>query len=328
MGSEFIFTDVSAACEILTDLHYSRDEIKTLAAIKTLNQLLYHNPQNRSRIYSAARSRGGVSALLGILRSSQSIPILTDAANCVALLVHDNSRAVEQLVSDGILSTLLPLLYPRSEKRITATDTVGGTSVEEVLDFPYPLTSPLAWSREWLPVYEVVLATIRKLTYHSSALQTTFAEGGGIRLIIELSSSPEFIASASKFSSAARDKLVQLTLGKKFITRAVSAPKSLQKTILKSFPALLSSSQIPSSPYPCYLVDLMIEEKTWVADELVDSQLVWPSHASFPEGAEPVWTCVGVMCVEDAGHIWCQFCIDRPKPKIEAMALALRDIVS
>ena len=323
--SALLFADVSAACEILTDLHHSRDEAKTSTAIKTLRQLLYNNPQVRSGIFSAARSRGGVSALLGILRSSQSIPLLTDAASCLSLLVHDNGDAVEELASADVLSTLLPLLYPRSERRVNTAAAAAGLSA---VDSPYPLTSPsLAWSREWLPVYEATLSALRKLTYHSPSLQTTFAARGGIRLILELGTDPEFVAATSSFSSTARDKLAELTLWKKFITRAVPAPENIQKRVLKSFPALVVGSS--SSPYPCYLVDLMTVDKEWVADKLVETQLVWPSHAPFPpEGVEPVWTCVSVVCVEDAGHMWCQFCVDRPKPKIEAMAQALRDIVS
>lgn len=311
---------VFAACEILTDLRHSRDDAKVAAAIKDLSQLFYRNQQRRTPLFQAAWSRGGVSALLGILRSSQSISLLADATGCLALLLQDNSRAASELASCDILSTLLPLLYPRSVKR--------PTSAALTVHSPYPLSCPLSWHREWLPVYETTLAVVRKLTYHSPPLQETFAEKGGIRLIIELSSSPEFISSSSAFSAAARDKLATLTLGKKLICHAAATPRHSQNVVLKAFPALAFSSRDLSSLYPSYIVDLVTEREEWVADSLVASQEVWPCYASFPEGTRPVWTCVSVTCVEDGGHVWCQFCLDRPKPRIDAMATLLREIVS
>ena len=316
-----LVADVLAACDILTDLRHSRDESTSSAAIKKLSQLLLNNPHRRTSLFHAAWSRGGVTALLGILRSSQSIPLLTDAAGCLAMLLHDNSQAAVQLASCDVLTTLLPLLYPQAERQPPSSSLT--------LDSPYPLSSSslLSWRRECLPVYEMTLAVIRKLTYHSPSLQKTFAEKGGIRLIIELSSSPEFISSSSSFSSAARDQLVGLTLGKKLICHAAASPKHLQSQVLKSFPALSSSPGLLSL-YPSYMVDLVTAEGEWIADGLVASQHVWPSHAPFPRGAEPVWTCVSVTCVRDGGHVWCQFCLDKPKPRIDAMATVLRELVS
>lgn len=308
---------VFGACEILTDLRYSRDETKTTAAIKELSQLLYLNPQERPSLFQATWSRGGVTALLGILRSTQSIPLLANAARCLALLIQDNSSAAQQLVACDILSVLLPLLFPHAEKPATPT----------TVDSPYPLSSPLSWPRQRLPVYEMVLAVIRKLTYHSPSLQKTFAERGGIKLIIKLSSSPDFISTCSSFSIAARDKLVSLTLGKKLICHAALVPEGSRNDVLRCFPSLFSSIGL-SSLYPAYVVDLMTDDERWIVDTLVESQEVWPCHTPFPKGVESVWTCVSVTCVQDGGHVWCQFCLDRPKPKISAMATILREMVS
>lgn len=317
MSKYTLTTAVLSACEILTDLRYSRDEEKTTAAIKELSQLLYLHPQKRPSLFQATWSRGGVTALLGILRSSQSTPLLANAARCLALLIQDNSSAAEQLAACDVLSVLLPLLFPHAEKPVTPT----------TINSPYPLSSSLSWPRGQLPVYEMVLAVIRKLTYHSSALQKSFAEGGGIRLIIELSSSPDFISTCSSFSTAARDKLASLTLGKKFICHAALVPKESQNDVLRCFPALFFSVGL-ASLYPSYIVDLMTDEEKWIADTLVESQEVWPCHTPFPKGVEPVWTCVSVTCVQDGGHFWLQFCVDRPKPKINAMATVLREMVS
>lgn len=317
MSRSSLISEVCSACEILTDLRYSRDEAKTTTAIKNLSQLLYLYPQNRESLFQAAWSRGGVTALLGILRSSQSVPLLANTAGCLALLIQDNSRAALELASCDVLSSLLPLLFPRADKPASPM----------TVDSPYPLSSPLSWPRHRLPVYEMVLAVIRKLTYHSSSLQRTFARRGGIRLITELSSSPDFISMCSSFSTAARDKLVSLTLGKKLICHAALTPKNGQNSVLKSFPVLTSSVGL-SSFYPSYIVDLMTEDEKWIADVLVELQKVWPCHTPFPKEAEPVWTCVCVTCIQDGGHLWCQFCLDRPKPKINAMATALREMVN
>lgn len=321
MSKLTLVADVFAACDILTDLRHSREESTSSAAIKKLSHLVSNNPQWRTSLWKAAWSRGGVTALLGILRSSQSISLLTDAAGCLAMFLHDNSQAAVQLAACDVLTTLLPLLYPQSETKPPPPSLT--------VDSPYPLSSSslLSWRRECLPVYEMTLAVIRKLTYHSPPLQKTFAEKGGIRLIIELSSSPEFISRSSSFSMAARDQLVSLTLGKKLICHAAATPKHLTNQVLKSFPTLCSSPGL-SSLYPSYVVDLVTAEGEWIADGLVASQHVWPSHAPFPKGVEPVWTCVSVTCVEDGGHVWCQFCLDKPKPRIDAMATILRELVS
>lgn len=316
MSRSSLIADVCSACEILTDLRYSRNEAKTTTAIKDLSQLLYLNPQNRESLFQVTWSRGGVTALLGILRSSQSTPLLANAAGCLALLIQDNNRAALELASCDVLSSLLPLLFPHADKPANPM----------TVDSPYPLSSLLYWPRHRLPVYEMVLAVIRKLTYHSPLLQETFARRGGIRLIIELSSSPEFISKCSSFSTAARDKLVALTLGKKLICHTALTSKDSQNSVLKSFPALTSSVGL-ASLYPSYIVDLMSEDEKWIADILVESQKVWPCHTPFPKEAEPVWTCVSVTCVQDGGHLWCQFCLDRPKPKINAMATVLREMV-
>ena len=321
MSREALTAAVSAACEVLTDLRHSADEEKTEGAIRDLSQLFYHHPQRRTSLFRAAWARSGVSALLGILRSSQSIPILAEAAGCLALLVQDNCEAAFQLATCDVISLLLPLLFPLSREQTASADLT--------IHSPYPLSSPLSWQKEWLPVYQATLASLRKLTYHSPALQKTLADEGGVRLIIELSSSADFIASCSSFTEAARETLVGLTLGKKCLCHAVATPDRCREEVLKAFSALSSSpGSSRLSLYPSYIVDLMCGDGEWVADCLVASQEVWPSHASFPKGAEPVWTCVCVTCVEDGGNVWGQFCIERPKPKIDAMAAVLREMVS
>ena len=175
-------------------------------------------------------------------------------------------------------------------------------------------------------MYEAALSALRKLTYHSPALERTLAQKGGIRLVIELSSSPEFIEETSSYSSSAVKEFAKLALGKKYIANAAPAPKQTRSDLFKHFPALRSMEY--GASYPYYVVDLVTYERKWAVDSLIETGLVWPSHAPFPEGAEPVWTCVGVVCVEDPGHVWCQFCIDRPKPRLDIMLTTLKNMVS
>ena len=318
MDAPTLAVRVNNACEVLTDLRYVRDEANTSAALRTICRLLNEaaGGEERSFIYQVAISAGGVSALLGIIRSSPSITVLADAASCLSLLVQGNERAAPDLASRDVLSPLLPLLYPRKQQR----------SSSEPSKYPLSSYSRLLWTRERLPVYEAALSALRKLTYHSSDLQRTLAQRGGIRLIIELSTSPEFLSETSSYSPTAIKEFAKLALGKKYIANAASAPKTTRSDLLEQFTALASLEH--GSEYPYYVVDLVTYERKWVVDSIIDTGLVWPSRAPFPEGAEPVWTCVGVVCVEDPGHVWCQFCIDQPKPKVDAMVTALRNMVS
>ena len=305
---------VLGLCEVITELRHSEDE--TEAAITSLNELLYSNPQNRALLSRAVFTRGGVPALLGILRSCQSISLQAKAAGCLSLLVHDNREGASQLAScDDIAAILFPLLCPQRDYSLLS-DEGRPQSVP-----------PLSWQKQRLPVYERVLSLLRKLTFHCPRLQHSVAQQGGIRLLIELSSSADFIRQCSLFSDAARERLAAIALGRKLICHAVSMPEGLRGDVMQAFPALSTSSLDLAAQYPAYIVDLMFEEGKWVADLLVASGKVWPSHVSFPKGVEPVWTCVMVTCVEDGGNVWCQFCSDKPKPKIEAMATFLRELV-
>ena len=310
--------EIHEACEILTDVRYFRDETKTSEALRTICRLLNEaaDSQERSFIYDVTGSVGGVSALLGIIRSSSSIPLLTDAASCLSLLVQGNARAAHDLASRDVLSPLIPLLLPRQQKHPSP----GEPSV-------YPLSSysQLLWTRERLPVYEAAMSALRKLTYHSPVLERKLAQMGGIKLIIEISTSPEFLAATSTYSSAAKKEFAKIALGKKYIANAASAPKKTRSDLLKQFPELASLEH--GADYPYYVVDLVTYERKWVVDSLIDTGLVWPSHAPFPEGAEPVWTCVGVVCVEDPSHVWCQFCIDRRKPRLDTLVAKLKSMV-
>ena len=318
MSSTELTAKAVDVCMVLTDLHHPDEE--TERSIDDLSQLLYHNPQKRSLLVGTTLTHGGVAALVGILRSSQSLLLIAKAARCLTLLVHNNREGVSKLVSCNIIAASLALLLPRPN--------ISPTEDETLVDASHRLSSPPSWQKEWIPVYEATLALLRRLTYHSFNLQQTFVEQGGVKLIIELSCNPEFIESCSSFSEASRKQLATIALGQKFICYAATTPKSNQSAVLKAFTALKTAGSQTSLEYPSYIVDLMSENGDWLSDLLVSSGEVWPSHAFFPKEVTPVWTCVSVTCVEDGGHVWCQFCQNSPKPRIQAMAEALRNLVS
>ena len=314
---------IARLCQTLTELHRSDDE--TEAAISDLNNLLCSKPQNRVSLSSVVFRSGGVPALLGILRSSQSVSLLARAAGCLSILVHDSPHAASSLNSHDVTSVLLPLLLRRPTLLPPYKEDLRQSPPEVESSQLVPTNS---WCRERLPVYEAVLLLLLKLTHHCPATQHSIAKQGGIHPIIEISSNEEFVRRCSVFSDAARKEVATAALGRKLICHAAAAPESLRGNIMRGFPSLCSSSLDLRSAYPSYVVDLMREGGEWISDLLVESGEVWSSRVPFPNGADPVWTCVFVTCIENGGNVWCQFCSDRPKPRVEAMTTYLQGLVS
>lgn len=177
-------------------------------------------------------------------------------------------------------------------------------------------------------MYEQVLTTLRALSYLSVDHQHQLAELGGVKLIIDLCTDEQLFRSCNTFSAEANCQARLLTVGRKLICRAAVAPPDLSSAILASFPAL--SLPTPSSHYPTYLVSLATPTGTWIANELIASSSVWPDHTPFPVGAKVSWTAVYVTQVSDAGHLWCQFCVNKGKssnPRVLAMTESLRELV-
>ena len=313
---------VARLCQTLTELHRSDDE--TEAAISDLSNLC-SDPQKRASLCPVVFRSGGVPALLGILRSSQSVSLLSRAAGCLSILVHDSRNAASVLDSHNITSVLLPLLLPQPTHPPSYEEDLQQSPPEVE---PSQLVPTHSWCRERLPVYEAVLLLLLKLTYHCSETQHSIAEQGGIHLITEISSSEEFVRRCSVFSDAAREQVATVALGRKLICHAAATPESLRSNVMRGFPSLCSSSLDLRSEYPSYVVDLVRESGEWISDLLVESGKLWSTRVPFPNGADPVWTCVFVTCVENGGNVWCQFCSDKPKPRVEAMATHLQELVS
>lgn len=177
-------------------------------------------------------------------------------------------------------------------------------------------------------MYEQALIALRALSFLSLDLQHQLAELGGVKLIIDICTDEQLFRSCNTFSEEANCQAQLLTVGKKLICQAALASADVSSSILLSFPAL--SLPTPSSHYPAYLVNLATPTGTWIANELIASGSVWPDHTPFPVGAKVSWTAVYVTQVSDAGHLWCQFCVEKGKanPRVLAMNESLRKLVS
>ena len=292
---------------VITNLSHTEEEV--VSSITELASLLYTLAQHSSsqNLRNTTFSLGIVKALLGIMGSSAKIGLLTKALQCTAFLVHGNDEARVRLGKMGIIPTLLKLLSPLP----AAND-------------PYTST-PLQWCKDWTGVYEQCLIVLRKLTFHNLDNQQQLAQGGGLKLIIDLSMYKNILQNSGCFSMDAKKCLHQLTLGKKLICRATPVPEICRGAVLKSFLSLSDPGLTLSAQYPAFYIELATKEEKWIEHAMIEKGVVWPDHTPFPE--QPKWTCVSVTNVEDGGHIWCQFCTEKPNPKVESLKESLMKLV-
>ena len=253
-------------------------------------------------------SLGIVKALLGIMHSSSDVSMLMRAVSCTALLAHGNDEGRIQLGELKVIPTLLNLLLPHPVIHGVRGHGNGTT----------------LWPKEWIPVYEKVLIALRKLTYHNSSNQQELAQIGGIKLIVELAMNNKLLSNFDEYPPEAKELLVSLVLGRKFITRVTAVPEEDKKVLFQSFPALSVFSTI-NMHYPAFYVDLVTKDKVWVANTLLERGVVWPDNASSPEGSK--WTCVVVHSVEEGCGLWCQFCTQNPSEALVQMKNTLAKLV-
>lgn len=292
--------------QVLTSLHYTEEEVES--EVSKLAKLLFHCADNWAALRHEAFSCGVVKALLGVMRSSTRVSLLSKSAGCIALIAHDCDEARSRFSSTDIIPLLLNLCTPRRNPDDTFSE-------------PF-------WQKEWIPVYEQALTAMRKLTYHNLDHQQKLAQLGGVKLIVDLCTDEEFYRTCCRFPPEAKHHLQELTLGKKLICQATPAPKEKRGSILRSFPAISQDSKTLSLQYPAYVVSLATHDQQWIANMMVESGFVWPDHTPFAESARVVWTCVMVTSVEDGGHMWCQFCSESPHPRVQAMCSSLKQLVS
>lgn len=298
--NEAAMEDLAAIKDMITNLSHTEEQVE--ASLSELATILYNwaqYPSSTEDLRNATFSLGIVKALLGIMGSSTNVRLLTKAVGSTALLVHGNDDARARLGEMGIIPILLKLLSPRPH----CSDLFSSTN--------------LIWYKEWLEVYEQCLITLRKLTYHNFDNQQQLAREGGLKLIIDLVMDRVILQNSGCFSVKAKQCLCQLALSKKLICRAAPVPEVCRGAVLHSFPSLTNPSLTLSAQYPAFYVELVTKDEEWVEHIMLEKGVVWPDHTPFPQ--QPKWTCVVVTCVEDGGHVWCQFCTEKPNPKVEAM---------
>ena len=292
----------------LTDLSLSEQE--TEAVVSRLGGLLYRcAAQNQVKERNAAFDLGVVKALLGILRCSSSNSLVSKVAGCLALLVHGNEEARERLGNiNNFFQLLMKLLSPK----------VSESGLERL--------SRVSWDLSQAVVYEQVLSVLQKLTCHNSDNQVRLVQSGGVKLIVNLSMSSVFLRNLGHFSLESKQCLERLTLGKKLACRAAFVPESCSGAVLNSFEALSGDYAAVTAQYPAFYVSLATEDKKWIGASMIEMGVVWPDHTPFPvEGSK--WTRVIVTSVENGNNVWCQFCKEKPDPRMERMLESLDMVI-
>ena len=290
------------AREVLGCLSSSKEKVAE-ALIDLSDVFLQCAESSEEVLRNSCFSAGIVKAVLGILRSCSEVDVLATAAKCLALLAHGNDEARIKLGEMGAIAVLLKLLWPRPRSAPTCDK----------------------WPREWVPVYEQALGCLRKLTYHNSGNQQQLAMTGGVKLIIELAMDNQLFTNAGEFPPEAKPLLEEMVLRKKLISRVNPVPKEEVGAVLRSFRALTSGSRALSLHYPAFVVDLVTENGTWIAQSLQEKGVAWLDHSPLPDGVK--WTCVVVQNVEDGCNVWCQFCTSNPSDAIVRMRRSLLELV-
>lgn len=279
----------------------SSQPIEVAEALRDLaDVLLWCGEATEDGLRNSCFSNGLVKAVLGILRSCSAVSMLATAARCLALLTHGNDEARIKLGELGAIQVLLNLLLPRPRGR---------------------KASPL-WPKEWIPLYEQALMCLRKLTYLNMSNQQRLAMAGGVKLVVELAMDKSLLTNYGEFCPKAKRALETLVLRKKMISRVKPVPKDEIPATLRSFPALSSSLSIH---YPAFLVELVTEGGSWVAQTLLEKGVVWLDQSPVPDGVK--WTHVEVQHVEDGCNVWCQFCTSNPSNGVVNMRKSLQELV-
>uniref|UniRef100_A0A1X7U1W2 Uncharacterized protein n=1 Tax=Amphimedon queenslandica TaxID=400682 RepID=A0A1X7U1W2_AMPQE len=139
---------------VLSNLKSNREETK--GALQATTVSLIHD-HNKGRITDILQL-GLLHSLVGLIRCTADADILYIALQLLSVLTHGSDEMRLELARMKIVSVLLPLLTPPQEKS--------------------------EW--EWIPVQEMVLTALRKITFHCEANQAAFIKMGGSSLVVKL----------------------------------------------------------------------------------------------------------------------------------------------
>ncbi len=274
--------------KVLSRLSSTESQLEN--ASQRLAMLLYSSSSNDtlSQLQEQAFQLSLVKALLGIVGSSDSPSLLAECVRCLALLVHGNDEARAWLGEIGAVSLLIDLLSPRSLRG-----------------------SEKRWHRDWVPVYAQVLIALRKLTYLNEDNQQKLAVMGGIKLILSIVNDENILTNFKEFPAKAKSELESLVLEQTLISRVQPATDAQKPSITSYFSAFSHKDSISASYYPVFNIIPLDSHDNPISDTLVEKGVVWPHPA--PSPPETKLTRVRVTCVEDGGHLWCQFLSEKQK---------------
>lgn len=285
------------------DIHKLREIKKVLMRLSTTDAQLETAARELTALLSSCSSSGIltqlqeqafhlsiVKALLGIVGSSSQPSLLAPCTECLALLVHGNDHARVRLGEMRAVPLMLDLLSPRS---------VGTGGVQK------------CWHRDWVQVYTQAMIVLRKLTYLNEDNQQEVAVMGGIKLIIALVNDENLLTNYHTYPPSAKEELESLALNRPLTARVHSATKAEKPAILNHFSAFTHQGSTMASYYPVFSVSLITSDSSLVSDHLLEKGVVWPYQG--PTQSDTKLTRVCVTCVEDGGHIWCQFLSEKQK---------------
>ncbi len=256
-----------------------------------------------SQLQEQAFQMSLVKALLGIVGSSDSPSLLAECVRCLALLVHGNDEARAWLGEFGAVSLLIDLLSPRSLRG-----------------------SEKRWHHEWVPVYAQVLIALRKLTYLNEDNQQKLAVIGGIKLILSIVKDENILTNFKEFPVKAKSDLESLVLEQTLVSRVQPANDAQKLSITSYFSAFSHKDSISASYYPVFNIVPLDSQNNPISNTLLDKGVVW--RHPFLSPPETKLTRVRVTCVEDGGHLWCQFLSKKQKEVSTIISDTLTAIVS
>lgn len=296
--------ELKEIAKVLTNLSYTESQVES--SVLSLAKLIHSNsvqrPGNPEELPQLAFQTGIAKSLMGILGSCANSSLLAKSALCVSLLAHGNEEGRSVLGKLGAVQLLVNLLSPRACK-----------------------DSCVCWHRDWVNVYEKVLIAMRKLTFMNERNQHQLAVIGGVKLVIDISIYDNFLCNFSQFPQIAKLKLEECTLNKKLMGRVVPVTDGRKRRVCQLFTALSANSSL-ADRYPVFSINLFSAGNKSVSEFLIKEGVVCSDHTPFSKDSRV--THVIVTCVEDGGHVWCQFCTEKPREGVAAMTESLHDLVS
>ena len=287
--------------KVLADISCSEGE--TNAALEALAEFYCIDVHEDVRKF--VFTSGIAKRLVGILRSSSRPSSLTTAARCLALIAYDDQEAKTYFARLEAIPLFLATCEPLSS-----------------------IAALVNMEEERISLYEEALGAIRTLTFQNSDNQRLFRDNGGTKRLVAIHNSC-LSSEHATYRAKAAGKLAALVLGNKMICRAAQMLKGsrLHSDTVRAFAALSKHVAAIGTQYPAYLVDLADGGQRWVADQMIQANVVLGTPLEWPDQSAVKWTCVRVTAVEDGGHLWCQFLTKEVQPRVTKMAESLQSMV-